>query len=228
MILELNIRKPRPFFAEVPYYLWGEVNYNSEGDCRRPTDQEWTWFELRNRENREQVTITGKSSQFLVESDEPELAARAVRFLIDRSDAKVEGEDPARLSGSWSHPSALARTQRVRAEFPRPELKPFDSMLFWGSWKWVGWYATDLTWVGRWIMHSLLTRDTRAVNLCVEWLRQGTVHKDQSTALQYALQCLTNESFRTDADWIRWYDAQGHQEFPVPDFDAWLADLKHT
>jgi hypothetical protein len=225
-MIALTIGQPRPYFAEIPYYLWGEANYNSEGDCRQPTDQQWTWFELRNRENREQVTITSKASQFHIESDKPELAARSALFLIERSKAMVEGQDLHRLSGSWSHLDALARTRRVRAEFPRPELKPFDSMLFWGSWKWVGWFATDFTWVGRWIMNSLLMRDTRAVNLCVEWLRQGTVHQDQGAALRYALNSLTQRSFLTDMDWIRWYDARGHVEYPAPDFDAWLAELK--
>jgi hypothetical protein len=38
----LRLTEPRPFFAEVPYYLWGQVNYDSEGDCKSPTDREWT------------------------------------------------------------------------------------------------------------------------------------------------------------------------------------------
>jgi hypothetical protein len=35
---DLFITDPRPYFAEIPYALWGEVNYDSEGDCGRPTD----------------------------------------------------------------------------------------------------------------------------------------------------------------------------------------------
>lgn len=41
--------EPRPFFAEYPYFLWGEVNYDSDGDCRRPTDREWTQLDLTRR-----------------------------------------------------------------------------------------------------------------------------------------------------------------------------------
>ena len=32
-----------PFFAEAPYFLWGEVNYESEGNCRRPTNRSLWW-----------------------------------------------------------------------------------------------------------------------------------------------------------------------------------------
>jgi hypothetical protein len=51
----LRLTEPRPFFAELPYYLWGEVSYDSEGDCKSPTDQSWTWLDLMNRETREHL-----------------------------------------------------------------------------------------------------------------------------------------------------------------------------
>jgi hypothetical protein len=46
-----------PFFAEAPYFLWGEVNYDSEGNCPRPTDRSWTELELTNRQTHEQVSV---------------------------------------------------------------------------------------------------------------------------------------------------------------------------
>lgn len=49
--------EPLPFFAEYPYYLWGEVNYDSDGGCERPTDRAWKWLELKNRDSRERLTI---------------------------------------------------------------------------------------------------------------------------------------------------------------------------
>jgi hypothetical protein len=49
--------EPLPFFAEYPYYLWGEVNYDSEGDCKRPTDRAWTRLELANRATRVRLAI---------------------------------------------------------------------------------------------------------------------------------------------------------------------------
>ncbi len=228
MIIKLTINKPRPYFAEVPYYLWGEVNYESDGNCRRPTDQQWTLLDLVNRISHERVTIKGVSSDFTVESDNSELMARTALLLVERSGATISNEDPKRHMGGWSHAEALTRTRTIRAEFPRKELQPFDSHLFWGSWKWVGWFGTEFTWVGRWIMNSMLTHDTRAVKFCIEWLRQGTVHKDQSAALCYALATLTDLSFRFDADWVKWYDAQGQQKYPEPDLQRWLEELKHA
>jgi hypothetical protein len=113
-------------------------------------------------------------------------------------------------------------------EFEKPELQPFNvGHLFWGSWKWVGWFATDFTWVGRWIMHSVVTNDPRAVNLCIEWLRSGTVAEQQSQALRYALNRLTGRSFATDKEWVEWYDkGGGFREYPEPDFNQWYAELK--
>jgi hypothetical protein len=64
-----------------------------------------------------------------------------------------------------------ARAAVIAREFERSELDLFDSLVFWGSWKWIGWFATDFTWVGRWIMLSVVTKDVRAVNLCIEWIR---------------------------------------------------------
>ncbi len=226
MDVRLTIHNTRPYFAELPYYLWGEINYDSDGDCHQPTDQQWTFLDVTNRITHERVHIEGASSSFVVRSNADELAARSALFLIDRSEAIPERDDLQHISGAWSRSEALKRTHRIQAEFPRSELKPFDSHLFWGSWKWVGWYATDFTWVGRWIMNSVLTRDARAVFLCVEWLRNGTVHQDQSTALRHALATLTGKSFYTDAQWLEWYNTIGKQTYPEPDTQVWLEDLK--
>jgi hypothetical protein len=228
---KILIKSPRPYFAEIPYALWGEVNYDSEGDCKRPTDREWTGLELTNRDSNQRVTITSSENEFEIESDDTQLAAQTAVYLLERCPGKVINSDPRANLGEWSFAKAQERTTRVRAEFPRPELQPFDSHLFWGSWKWVGWFASDFTWVGRWIMNSLLVQDTRAVFLCVQWLKQPPVHPDQSAALRYALRSLTGKEYRTDKEWIKWYDgglfrAAGKLIYPEPDFDKWLVELK--
>jgi hypothetical protein len=223
---ELTITQPRPYFAEVPYAVWGEVNYNSEGNCRRPTDRQWTELYLDHRQTREALQIVGHGKEFIVESATGALAARAAQFLVERVSARLTGADPQPQVGSWTYEAVFRMTARIRAEFPREELAPFDIWPFWGSWKWVGWFGTEYTWVGRWIMNSLLVRDTRAVNLCVEWLRAGTYHPDQSVALRHGLRLLTNQAFLSDADWVAWYDDTGHKRYPKPDFGAWLVDLK--
>lgn len=228
---KILISSPRPYFAEIPYALWGEVNYDSEGDCKRPTDQNWAELEVTNRESQQKVVTTSTNNEFQIESDAPEIAARTAVYLLERCSGKIIGDDPRGNVGHWSYNEARGRTARVRAEFPRPELKPFDSDLFWGSWKWVGWFATEFTWVGRWIMNSLLVNDTRAVYLCIDWLKQPPVHPDQRAALRYALKALTGRQFLTDKEWIKWYEggwfqSSGKKIYPVPDLDKWLADLK--
>jgi hypothetical protein len=227
----LIIDKPRPYFAELPYALWGEVNYDSEGDCKRPTDQEWNGLELTNRDTKQHLAISSSKNEFEITSEDPLLAAQASVFLIERCSAGVLGEDPRSNIGSWTYTQAFSQTARIRAEFPRPELKPFDHDYFWGSWKWVGWFGTSFTWVGRWIMNSLLTKDKRAVCLCVDWLKAPPSAPLQSVALRYALEAFTGLNFKTDKEWIKWYKGGlfrtgGNRQYPKPDFDAWLADLK--
>jgi hypothetical protein len=98
--------------------------------------------------------------------------------------------------------------------------------MFWGSWKWIGWFGTEFTWVGRWIMDSVVRNDSRAVGLCVDWLREGTFAPAQSTALRYALSRLTGREYDTDANWVSWYDSTGKEAYPEPDIDTWYEDMK--
>jgi hypothetical protein len=229
----IALAAPRPYFAELPHALWGQVNYDSEGDCERPTDRNWSWLDLTQRDTGERVDISATSGIFAVTSASRELAARAATFLLERCDGTPAGPDPRPDVGDWSMTDALAATARIRAEFPRRELEPFDSQLFWGSWKWVGWFGTEYTWVGRWIMASLLTNDPRAVFFCIHWLKHGTFHPDQSTALRYALKTLTGKEYRSDAEWIRWYEGglfrkPGKELYPEPDVEAWLEDMKRA
>jgi hypothetical protein len=226
---ELTLSQPRPYFAEVPYYLWGEVNYDSEGDCKKPTDRNWTWLRLERRDTGETVEISGNREQWEIDGPDP-AAARGALFLAERCGASVRAET-ARAVADWNHAVALSRAARVAREFEQPDLAPFDTRLFWGSWKWIGWFATEFTWVGRWIMHSVVRKDPRAVSLCIDWLKQGTVSEVQSAALRHALSVLTGARFDSDEAWLRWYHggllAQGQKaQYPEPNFDSWLADLK--
>lgn len=232
MEYSLTIERPRPYFAELPYYLWGEVNYDSEGDCSKPTAQDWTWLDLarRDRNNDDHIQITSEGSTWRVIADNP-AAARTAIFLHERCSAVSVSPKPESQLGDWDCERASARARQVAEEFSSPKLKPFDSHLFWGSWKWVGGFATHSAWVGRYIMHSILTSDPRGVNLCVQWLRDGTFNEAQSESLRYALSELTGEAFLTDRDWIKWYDGGFLQKgaklrYPVPDFNAWRNELQ--
>ena len=109
------IESPRPYFAEIPYALWGQVNYDSEGDCVQPTDQNWHEFELENRETGQRVFILGQNKEFDIESKDPEIAARTCIYLLERCSGRILVDDPQRQVGNWSFIEAQQRTARVRS-----------------------------------------------------------------------------------------------------------------
>jgi hypothetical protein len=224
----LHLHEARPYFAELPYYLWGQVNYDSEGDCKKPTDRQWTWMYLQHRGTREVIDVKRENGEWLIDGDH-ETSARLAMFLIERSGGTP---DPSLVAsaGNWDHAAAIARTLPVRSEFEQPALVPFDTKWFWGSWKWIGWYATEFTWVGRWIMHSVVRNDPRAISLCIDWIK-GTRFPEQAAVLSYAVQRLSGEPARSPGEWVRWYEGGwfskgAKQRFPEPNIDAWLKELQ--
>jgi hypothetical protein len=230
MEYELRIQSPRPFFAEIPYYLWGAVNYDSEGDCERPTDREWKALDLTHRVTHETLEIRGNGENWKVIGEDP-LAARAAMFLAARCSSGAVSPSPVGRVGQWLHEEGLARAKRVAEEFSSPKLRIFDSHLFWGSWKWIGWFASDFAWMGRMIMLSVLKGDPRGVPLCIEWLDRGTCCAEQSKVLREALHALTGESFDTHEACFRWYYTNSpkpapQDKYPEADMDAWLVELK--
>jgi hypothetical protein len=224
---QLRIANPRPYFAELPYYAWGRVNYDSMGDCRNPLDRHWTWMSLTNRDTREHVDVASQKDVWTVSGDDP-AASRIAFFLHDRCSAVWRPPTCSPEMSDWNHGQAAARASLVAQTFENDLLAPFAvGHIFWGNWKWIDWFSTEATWVGRWIMDAVIRNDPRAVNLCIYWLREGTCHESQSAALRYALSRLTGLACATDKQWIRWYDkAGGNAVFPEPDINAWFADLK--
>jgi hypothetical protein len=224
---QIRINEKMPYFAELPYYLWGQVNYDSEGDCKRPTDQSWTWLYLRHRNRSDYIEVACENGLCTVEGSNPD-AARTTLFLAKRCGGEfVQGQVNSEI-GDWDHEAGMERAAQVEVEFQNSDIEPFDiGHWFWGSWKWIGWFGTKFTWVGRWIIHSVPRRDTRAVNLCIEWLKAGTVGEEQSKALRYALNMLTGKDFQEDREWISWYyENEGFKEYPEPDLDKWYEELK--
>jgi hypothetical protein len=136
--------KARPYFAEVPYYVWGEVNYDSEGDCARPRDRNWTSLELTKRDTDEWVTIATTAEGPWEVNGDGAAAARACSFLVERSGA-LPMDGPLPTDPDWDHGAASRRAAAVAREFEASELALFDSHLFWGSWKWIGWFASEFT-----------------------------------------------------------------------------------
>ncbi len=66
----------------------------------------------------------------------------------------------------------------------RASLERIECVWSLGGRSWIGRFATEFTGVGRWIMHSIVTGDRRAVSLCAGWLQQGTDSEQQSQALR--------------------------------------------
>jgi hypothetical protein len=206
------------------------VNYDSEGDCGHPTDKAWTWLQLTHRGTSEAVQITSHGTHWNVPGDDP-VAARTAMLLSKRRSSGAVDPPPRDRVGAWNHSEAMARAARVAEEFASPKLKAFDSHLFWGSWKWIGWFATDFTWVGSWIMLSVLKAGKRGAPLCIDWLRFGAAAAAQSSALRQALHELTGESFELDRERVNWYDSglsgKGAKTlYPEPDLLAWLGEPK--
>jgi hypothetical protein len=225
----LQLDLPRPYFAEIPYYLWGQVNYDSEGDCKKPTDRQWTWMDLEHRGTKEVIRIKHEDRTWLLQGND-DAVTRLAFFLVERCHATpISG--PADVGARRDHSAALLRASAVASEFEQPVLAPFDNHFFWGSWKWIGWYATDCTWVGRLIMHSVVRNDSRAIPLCIDWLRGPPRFQQQEVALCYAMERLSGEPARRGHEWVRWYEGGwfstgAKARYPEPNFDAWFAELK--
>lgn len=217
-----------PFFAEVPYYLWGAVNYKSYGNCRRPTDRAWTNLKLEHRKSREKVELFREESGLWDIRGEGRVVARVAMLMLHRCKITPDSRLVA-AAGEWDHVTAVARADLVRREFEQPVLVPFDSGFFWGSWKWIGGFATDCAWAGRLIMHALVRNDPRAIPLCIGWLKVVRF-PEQAEALCYALATISGQSARDASGWIRWYDGAwwssgAKRQFPMPDLDAWNIEI---
>jgi hypothetical protein len=225
----LQIDLPRPYFAEIPYYLWGEVNYDSEGNCKKPTDRQWTSIYLEHRDTDEIVQINQQDKIWLLEGN-ADTVTRLALFLAERCNA-TPAPGATEVGTTWDHPAALHRASLVAREFEQPVLAPFDSHFFWGSWKWIGYYATDCTWVSRMIMHSLVRNDSRAIPLCIDWLKTPPRFPEQEAALCYAVQHLSGEHARKATEWVSWYEggwfsAGARQRYPEPNIDDWITEIK--
>ena len=227
--VQLQIEQPRPYFAELAYYLWGQVNYDSDGDCKRPTDRDWTRMYLMNRLTREKLVVGAEAGKWRILGEDARTLGRLAKFLAERSGAIVERSEQV-ADAEWNHAEAMARTLPVRREFEQPILRPFDTHWFWGSWKWVGWFASDMTEVGRWIMHCLVRNNPRAIPLCIDWMKHAHV-LHQQPALAFALERLTGEPSRDGWKWVRWYNGTWFKKgtkhrYPMLSYETLLAELK--
>lgn len=192
-----------PYFAELPYYLWGSVNYNSEGDCRSPRDRDWHWLRIQQRPSSASSTD------------------QAFSITVHTASLEIEGSCAEQVAGFFTQPepAGLRRAQLVQKLFARSELDGWDSMLFWGSWKWIGVFASDLCEVGRWLMLDALRHSADGAWLALAWAKQSPFPEQQRRLVQHAQQaCAQSER------------SLGSLREPDPDtwpaaLEAWFAEL---
>ncbi len=71
-----------PFFAELPYFLWGPIKYNSLGNSKIPKDKHWSVLDLESREDNRMLNI------FLEKNDNKKVDAKYVIQLTSYSDSQ--------------------------------------------------------------------------------------------------------------------------------------------
>ncbi len=228
-----------PYFAEIPAFCWGNVDYTFLIDAQHPTDREWRHLALLNRETGQRLMFApgGEDRRrpvLAVQASDSDLATRAAYFLIWRTDGRAHTltqdsleapEEFAARLGTWDVAAALARSLRVRDEFGRVELMAFDTPTFWAAWKWAGAWATPDLQALRLLMTALLRRDGRGVPLAIALLRQGVPSAEYEAALHNVLNRLTRQPLDTTAAWLTWYTDEGRIQYPAPDWAAWRAEM---
>lgn len=207
--IALNPNQQLPYFAALPYYLWGEINYDSEGDCKSPIDRNWTQLHISNRENTKQYfDITVKDGQLKIEGD-----SDSVKKLCNFFTAKKEGKE----GEGEQDEEGMKRVNVVNYCFEHPAVQKFaQGHSFWGSWKWVGPMATEFTYVGRWIMMDAMRNSPQGAWVAADWMRTtgGAQKKALMTHLSEVCEKPESGSFKFSKE-----------KYPEPDADKWEAEL---
>lgn len=153
----MKVNKPEvlPYFAELPYYLWGSINYNSDGNCKFPKDRDWTFIEANGRGEHADQYYSIRVQGFDMLEIQGSCADRVAEFFTN------------------PEPKGAIRAQLVRELFERPELEIFNHNSFFGSWKWIGAFASDMTEAGRFLMLDALRGSTQGLAIAVEWSSQA-------------------------------------------------------
>lgn len=134
-----------PFFAEYAHYLWGIVNYDSEGNCEKPTDRQWTYLYVENRANQEFIEIfISNENCFEIEGNNKDIVNKSIKLTEYRRDNNfVKTFDEFKLA------------DEIHEMFINPKLAIFDKMRWWCGWKWNKLYCTDFSYTFRYIMNAV-------------------------------------------------------------------------
>ena len=195
-------QKGLPYFAVLPYYLWGEVNYNSDGDCLNPLDRMWTYLDVYDRSN--------KSNYFVIN-----VIKNRTKLIV-----KGDGDSVKKIYEFFSNSpneKAMKRVLAVNYCFEHPAVKKFNNHTFWGSWKWIGTMSSDFTITGRWIMLDAMRNSTQGVWVASSWLSHAKINniQEQVIALSMHIKEVCSLSGLSD------------RKYYEPDSDEWENDLLH-
>ncbi len=213
---------PLPFFAEYPYFLWGEVNYDSEGDCKKPTDRSWEFLFLDHRDNEgddlEIRKVKGEKAQiYKIEGANLKSVRLATYLTILRTEGYIIGSNSShKISASELEKEIdkldkrLADAEQIRTMFLNPVLAPFDSRGWWGGWKWCGDRATEFTMGLRFTMKAVTEQDAdqEFINHLYDWWNEPPqpFHRE---GVRYAIKTLTGKEPMKRNFLMRWFGRKG-------------------
>ncbi|MBN1430495.1 MAG: hypothetical protein JXB07_19145 [Anaerolineae bacterium] len=195
---------PLPFFAEYPYFVWGEVDYESEGDCQHPTDRGWARLALSRRDLNEKLEIArvspkGERPLYQIKGSESTSVWSAAYITALRSAGSIINP-PSRIPISPDEiaPSIdgvqhrLLAANRVQDMFNEPALASFDSHAWWGGWKWCEEFASGTASGLRYTIKAVI--DGMAAPEMIDWLQgwwNAPPGPDHIEGVRYALYVLT-------------------------------------
>lgn len=195
---------PLPFFAEYPYFTWGEVDYESGGDCRQPTDREWSWLTLTRRDSGERLEIacvSPEGERLLYEikgGSSASLWAAAYLTALRSSGSIINPPSmrpipPAEIASSINGVQyRIMAADRVRVMFSNQALVTFDTHAWWGGWKWHSEYASETASGLRFTIKA--AEDGIASPELIEWLVEWwntPPNPEHIEGVRYALYVLT-------------------------------------
>ena len=195
-----------PFFAEYPYFLWGEVNYDSEGDCEKPTDRNWNFLYLAHRAEKDEIEISNQpkgieSRMYQVAGEKLQLVRLAAYLTALRTGGSILEPESSRemkvseFVGLLDRPDdRLTLAEQVRAMFLNPALIPFDSKAWWGGWKWCGYFGTKFTIGLRLTMQAVIEgkADREMIDWLLEWWNEPPLSSHRE-GVRYAIATLTGK-----------------------------------
>lgn len=89
---------PRPPFSSIANYLWGEMDFDSDGNSNHANDSQWTELTIERRStDSERLDIDPVSESplvFIISSTSAEIVRKVAQFLVANSGGVIHTEWP--------------------------------------------------------------------------------------------------------------------------------------